>query len=133
MRRSRALVALLALFTLSALVAESAWALVCVPATVACEADMAACAADAGAMTHAGGTASDAHHPAPPSDDSSGAPMDAAGCPMAMAAGGCATVALPAIAVAAQPEIVQPDALRAPTSRTPDLLVVAAHFRPPRA
>jgi hypothetical protein len=51
---------------------------------------------------------------------------------MAMAAG-CAVAAVPAVAAVTQPEIVQQDLVLPSFDRTPDLLVIAGPFRPPRA
>lgn len=119
-RRSRTLVALLALVALSAFIAESAWALVCHPGMGACEAGMEMCPPEA-------------QHEAPSPDGSGRAPSHAPVCPMAMASGGCAVVAMPAAAVAAQPEIVQSYPTLPSLDRTPDLLIVAVPFRPPRA
>jgi hypothetical protein len=132
-RRSRPLVALLALLALSAFVAESAWALVCAPTMQACEAGMDACVSEVAPSADSGMHLGATHHGGTSPGDSHSAPSDAPVCPMAMAAGGCATAALPAASIVAQPEIVQHDAVLPVFDRTPDLLVVAAHFRPPRA
>lgn len=129
-RRSRTLVALLALITLSAFLAESAWALLCPPG-MEMGGSAAGVVADAGA--HTGGT----HHSAPAPDHSDHAPSDSSdspGCPPGMAsAGTCGSGALPAAtAVARAPAAEQTTPLLL-SDHTPDLLLVAGHFRPPRA
>lgn len=130
-RRFRPLVALLALVALSAFVAESAWTLVCPPG-MEMGGSAAAAVADSGAHTNG------MHRPAPAPDHSGHAPSDSPdspACPLAVASAcsGCVIVAFPADMAAAQTPVTEHEAVLLLLDRTPDLLVVAGHFRPPRA
>lgn len=131
-RRSRTLVALLALIALSAFLAESALALVCAPTMQACEAGMEACASETGPLTDFDAHAGAGHQSTPASHDSQSAPSDAPICPMAVAASGCVATALPAGGTI-EPESVQHDVVLPSVDPAPDFVIVGGHFRPPRA
>jgi hypothetical protein len=126
--RIRFLAALLALFALSASIGESVWASMCPPGMEA-HASLAEDGAERGA--HAG-----MHHgSAPTSGDSDSSRSDAPGCPLGMAGAGssCMAVSLPA---ATSTMTNGPRGHTAPTlflDSTHDRLLLALHFRPPRA
>lgn len=130
--RSRTLVALFALLALSAFLVDSAWALACSPRMAECGAGMEMCADEAAASAHSGDAAA-AHHSSPTTDHTQGAPSDAHPCPMALMSGGCVVAALPAPTVLTQTVVAQTVVVLPSLDQTPDLLVVAGHFRPPRA
>ncbi len=132
-RRSRTLVALLALLSLSTFIAESAWALVCSPGVMACEAGVETCAAGMAMHPERGSHPAPSHYPAPPAEHSQHAPSGAPACPMAFASGSCAVAALPSLAVDARPEAAGHQSVLPSFDRTTALLVVSGHFRPPRA
>lgn len=130
-RRSRTRLALLALIALSAFLTESAWAIVCPPA-MEMGGSVVGVVADAGA--HTGGT----HHSAPAPDNSEHAPSgssDSPDCPLGMASAGgaCASGVLPAATGIARPPAAERETALLPSDHTLDLLLVAGHFRPPRA
>jgi hypothetical protein len=127
-RRLRFLAALLALFAFSAYFAEGVWASLCLPGSET-HTSMVVGASDHGA--HAGMN----HAPGESSDDPGSPRSDAPPCPLGIAGAGssCVAVSLPAaVTTVAQ---VAPGYAGAPLflDSTHDLLVVASHFRPPRA
>jgi hypothetical protein len=121
----------MALLSLSAFLAEGAWALSCSPPIAACEAGMDACASTPSADSPEPAPA--AHHGSPSSEGTRQVPSDSPACPMMVAAGACGVAALPAAALTARPDVVQQNLVLPPFDRTPDRIAVAAHFRPPRA
>ncbi len=125
--RIRTLVALLALFALSAYFAESVMASWCVPgAETSASADAPAPGAHSGA--HHGGPQSGA--PASEHSDSEAPP-----CPFGMTGTGasCVAVPLPATSELTRAAPISQASLLLLLVQSPDLLLVTAHFRPPRA
>jgi hypothetical protein len=133
--RFRLLAALLALFAFSAYFAEGVWAAMCPPGTEAgshAVAQVADAAAPGGAHAgHAGMHPT----PAPDSEKSESSLPYSAPCPLGMpgAGGSCVAVSLPALAGEMQPAPVIHAPVVALLDTTHDQLLVAAHFRPPRA
>lgn len=132
-RRLRLLAALLALFAFSAYFAEGVYASLCPPG-------MDSQSAAAGMTSEHGsqhGHHGALHHSAPsPSDDPGPAGSDAPACPLGMAGAGgssCVSVSLPAAAGAMSLTAPIPSAAAVHLDTTHDRLLVAAHFRPPRA
>jgi hypothetical protein len=127
-RRIRFLAALLALFALSAYIGEGVWASTCPPG-------METAATTDGDPPEAGAHAGMRHGPAPSSGDADPPGPDAPPCPLGMAGAGssCVAAPLPAVATtlahAARAHAATPLFL----DSTHDRLLVAAHFRPPRA
>jgi hypothetical protein len=127
-RRTRVLAALLALFAFSAYFGESVWASVCPPGM---ETQVASGAAALDEGSHAG-----MHHgPTPSTEDPDHPRSDAPVCPSGtMSAGSsCVAASLPVVTVTlADPALgyaVPPVFLNG----THDRLLIALHFRPPRA
>jgi hypothetical protein len=126
--RLRLLAAILALFALSAYVAEGVLASLCPPAAET-GGVVAGERADPGA--HAG-----LHHvPTESQGETEHSRSDAPPCPMGMAGAGssCVAVSLPATVAVVQPAATIHEAALLLLEHGPDLLLVAAHFRPPRA
>jgi hypothetical protein len=127
-RRIRFLAALLALFAFSAYFGESVWASVCPPGMETQGAPGAA-ASDEG--SHAGMY----HGPLPSTEDPEHPRSDAPVCPSGIMSAGssCVAASLPAVTVTlADPALgyaVPPFFL----DGTHDRLLIALHFRPPRA
>jgi hypothetical protein len=122
-RRLRVAGALLALIALSAYFAESVVAVACLPGM------------DHDALVLEGAAHGSMHHDAPantgPADDSRG---DAPRCPLGMAGGGsCVALILPVAVSVDRPGAADPETALPLIEDTHDLLLVAAHFRPPRA
>jgi hypothetical protein len=128
-RRIRVLAALLALFAFSAYFGESVWAALCPPG-------MDAHAAHAGEVADAADAHAGMHHapPAPEADPGS-TRSDAPACPLGMAGAGgsCVGVSLPARTDVLVPAPAEHATASIPLDDSHDLLLVAAHFRPPRA
>jgi hypothetical protein len=130
--RFRFLAALLALFAFSAYFAEGVWAAMCPPGM---EAGSHAAAEIAESAAHGGAHAGMHHAPAPSSDESEPSPSDSAPCPLGMpgAGGSCVAVSLPALTAVMQSGPVVHAPVIGLLDSTHDRLLVAAHFRPPRA
>jgi hypothetical protein len=125
--RLRTLAALLALFALSAYFAESVMASWCMPgAETSAPAEAAAPAGHAG--MHHGGTEGDA-----PGSEHSDSEMPP--CPSGMTGAGasCVAASLPATSEPARAAPTSRASLLLALVQSPDLLLVSAHFRPPRA
>jgi hypothetical protein len=127
-RRLRFLAALLALFALSAYVGESVWASTCPPG-------MATPATTDGDLPEPGAHAGMHHGSAPASGDADPPRPDAPPCPLGMAGAGssCVAAPLPAAATAMAQAALAHAATPLFLDSTHDRLLVAAHFRPPRA
>jgi hypothetical protein len=127
--RLRVLAALLALFGLSAYFAESVMAAWCMPGA---EAHAVTPVEDTSPAGHAG-----VHHGGPASDSpgSETTPPGAPPCPFDMTGAGtsCVSAPLPATAQAMRGAPIVRASLLLPLVQSPDLLLVTAHFRPPRA
>jgi hypothetical protein len=126
--RLRFLAALLALFAFSAYFAEGVWASLCLPG-----AESHAMIADNPAEH--GSSAGSHHAPAQTSGESESAGSDAPPCPLGMTGAGstCVAVSLPAVTNPMAPALPAHSVVHLILDSTHDLLLVASHFRPPRA
>lgn len=127
--RLRTLAALLALFALSAYFAESVMASWCAPA----DAVPAAVSGDgADADSHGGAHHHGSSESAPGTEHSE---SHSSSCPFGMMGGGasCVSASLPAAGEIARPAPAIQVALLPLSDQSPGLLLVTAHFRPPRA
>jgi hypothetical protein len=126
--RLRFLAALLALFAFSAYFAEGVWASLCLPG-----AESHAMIADNPAEH--GSSAGSHHAPAQTSGESESAGSDAPPCPLGMTGAGssCVAVSLPAVVDTMAPALPAHSVVHLLLDSTHDLLLVASHFRPPRA
>jgi hypothetical protein len=127
-RRVRVLSALLALLAFSAYFAESVMASSCLPGGGA---EHVVASGIPGVGMHGGMN----HTPSDPSDGSRESHPDSPSCPIGMmgTGGSCVAASLPARADAVRPMAPNHNALFPGSDQNHGLLLVAAHFRPPRA